>query len=206
MAAEHKNDEVEYNSSSDEDYDPEKDTEIDPQDEIDDVEGGEEEPEDVEELKKEAKQAKNEEKSEKSAEDVDVDALFAELTGLDPTTVSSGAVEKKEEKVYPKTTTSEPSSSAKIYPEKPVASESSEETGLLDAVKSMKKSKTSVLEKSDHDWRNFKTEQNIKEDLESHNRGKGGYLNKMDFLNRTDNRQFEKEKAFRATARKDNGI
>lgn len=90
-----------------------------------------------------------------------------------------------------------------------------------------KRSKTSVLEKSDRDWKSFKTEQNIKvriwkknwffiilakkslifqEDLESHNRGKGGYLNKMDFLNRADNRQFEKERAFRATARKDNWL
>lgn len=115
MASQH--DEDDYNSSSDEDYDPEKDTEVDPQDEvripryrpfiayspeqIDDAEAADEEPEDVEALKKEAKGAKSDDSEEKSKEE-DVDALFAELTGLDPTTLAKTEEKKEEVKVYPK--------------------------------------------------------------------------------------------------------
>uniref|UniRef100_A0A8R1ITB5 Craniofacial development protein 1 n=1 Tax=Caenorhabditis japonica TaxID=281687 RepID=A0A8R1ITB5_CAEJA len=217
-----KNDNDDYNSSSDEDYDPEKDTEIDPQDEIDDDEGGDDE---VEELSQ--KEEKPEEISASSSANVDVDALFAELTGEDPTKLNYGATSssnsddvKKEAKIYPKSI-----SEAKTYPSNGITkTENCDEkleatsqkcqkpavgtkrVGLLDAAKTLsKKSKISVLERSDRDWKHFTTEQNIKEDLESHNRGKGGYLNKIDFLNRADNRQFEKERAFRATARKDTG-
>ncbi|CAB3407224.1 unnamed protein product [Caenorhabditis bovis] len=76
--------------------------------------------------------------------------------------------------------------------------------GLMEAALTMsKRSKISVLEKSDRDWMAFKDEHKLVEDLESHNRGKGGFLNRMDFLNRTDNRQFENEKNMRAISRKD---
>ncbi len=64
-----------------------------------------------------------------------------------------------------------------------------------------KKNKLSVLEKSKLDWNNFKETEGIREDLEKHNRGKDGYLEKQDFLQRTDLRQFEKEKALRSSSR-----
>ncbi|XGW20691.1 hypothetical protein V3C99_004016 [Haemonchus contortus] len=65
-----------------------------------------------------------------------------------------------------------------------------------------KKPKMSVLDKSDLDWNLFKTEKNLKEELETFNRGKNGYLDKMEFLTRTDYKEFEKEKALRNATRK----
>ncbi|KHJ95153.1 bucentaur or craniofacial development [Oesophagostomum dentatum] len=65
-----------------------------------------------------------------------------------------------------------------------------------------KKPKMSVLDKSNLDWKSFKEENNLKEELETFNRGKNGYLDKMEFLSRTDYREFEKEKAVRSMTRK----
>ena len=42
----------------------------------------------------------------------------------------------------------------------------------------------------------------LQEELSTHNKGRDGYLNKVDFLQRTDLRQFEKEKNMRTTQRK----
>ncbi|KAK7602425.1 hypothetical protein V9T40_008014 [Parthenolecanium corni] len=65
-----------------------------------------------------------------------------------------------------------------------------------------KKNKLSVLEKSKLDWDTFKRAEGIHEDLQTHNRGKEGYLEKQDFLQRTDLRQFELEKAMRTSSRR----
>uniref|UniRef100_G3MKW5 Craniofacial development protein 1 n=1 Tax=Amblyomma maculatum TaxID=34609 RepID=G3MKW5_AMBMU len=67
-----------------------------------------------------------------------------------------------------------------------------------------KKTKMSTLEKSKLDWDRFKHEEGISEELKSHNRGKGGYLEKQAFLQRTDERQFEIEKGQRAKSRSAN--
>ncbi|EDW61770.2 uncharacterized protein Dvir_GJ22228 [Drosophila virilis] len=64
-----------------------------------------------------------------------------------------------------------------------------------------KKKKMSVLEKSQLDWKSFKSEEGIDEDLRTHNKGKDGYLERQDFLQRTDVRQFEIEKSLRQTRR-----
>lgn len=60
-----------------------------------------------------------------------------------------------------------------------------------------KKPKLSTLEKSKLDWNTFKDEQGISDDLKCYNKGKNGYLEKKMFLERTDNRQFEKERDMR---------
>lgn len=65
-----------------------------------------------------------------------------------------------------------------------------------------KKPKMSILDKTSLDWDSFKTEANIADDLATHNRGKNGYLNKIDFLERTDLREFEKKKNIRNAQRK----
>lgn len=65
-----------------------------------------------------------------------------------------------------------------------------------------KKPKMSVLDKSNLDWANFKTEHNLQEELETFNRGKNGYLDRMEFLTRTDYKEFEKEKQLRNASRK----
>lgn len=124
MTSELKNNEEDYNSSSDEDYDPTKDTDFDPKDEvsipryrpfiahspqqIDDQEECEDGiDEEVEHLKNE-KQSDDHtsEKANSTEGSVDVDAIFAELTGLAPKPVvndtSSKNIPKTEERVYPK--------------------------------------------------------------------------------------------------------
>lgn len=64
-----------------------------------------------------------------------------------------------------------------------------------------KKNKLSTLEKSKLDWDRFKKEEGIEEDLQTYNKGKDGYLEKQDFLERADLRQFEIEKGLRASRR-----
>ncbi|XP_055529257.1 craniofacial development protein 1 [Wyeomyia smithii] len=76
-------------------------------------------------------------------------------------------------------------------------------TGGLGSVLSQigKKNKLSTLEKSKLDWNSFKRTEGIEEELQTHNKGKDGYLEKQDFLERADLRQFEIEKTFRQTNR-----
>ena len=60
-----------------------------------------------------------------------------------------------------------------------------------------KKSKLSTLEKSKLDWNQFKQENDLTEEINNFNRGKNGYLERQDFLQRTDLKQFEIEKDLR---------
>ncbi|TSS72708.1 Craniofacial development protein 1 [Bagarius yarrelli] len=60
-----------------------------------------------------------------------------------------------------------------------------------------KKPKMSTLEKSKLDWDSFKSEEGITEELAIHNRGKEGFLERKNFLERVDQRQFELEKNVR---------
>lgn len=64
-----------------------------------------------------------------------------------------------------------------------------------------KKPKISTLEKSKLDWDRFKKEENIEEELASYNKGKDGYLERQDFLQRADLRRFEIEKEIRTIER-----
>lgn len=60
-----------------------------------------------------------------------------------------------------------------------------------------KKQKMSTLEKSKMDWDAFKSEEGISEELAIHNRGREGYVERKNFLERVDHRQFELEKSVR---------
>nr|XP_046217704.1 craniofacial development protein 1-like [Oncorhynchus gorbuscha] len=60
-----------------------------------------------------------------------------------------------------------------------------------------KKQKMSTLEKSKMDWNAFKDEEGIGDELAIHNRGKEGYVERKNFLERVDHRQFEQEKKVR---------
>ncbi|XP_058810177.1 craniofacial development protein 1 [Phymastichus coffea] len=74
--------------------------------------------------------------------------------------------------------------------------------GLLNILsKISKKSKVSTLEKSKQDWNEFKEEHNLNEEITNFNRGKNGYLERQDFLQRTDSRQFEIEKILRTSGK-----
>lgn len=76
-------------------------------------------------------------------------------------------------------------------------------TGGLGAVLGQigKKTKISTLEKSKLDWNSFKRQQGIDEEIQTHNKGKDGYLERQDFLQRTDLRQFQQEKNLRLSKR-----
>lgn len=65
-----------------------------------------------------------------------------------------------------------------------------------------KRAKISTLEKSKLDWDNYKKQENLEEEISNHNRGKGGYLERQDFLQRADLRQFEIEKRMRSASRR----
>ncbi|XP_005109892.1 craniofacial development protein 1 [Aplysia californica] len=60
-----------------------------------------------------------------------------------------------------------------------------------------KKSKMGTLEKSKIDWDSFKKKEGIDEDLKIHNKGKQGYTERMAFLSRADQRQYEIERDLR---------
>lgn len=60
-----------------------------------------------------------------------------------------------------------------------------------------KKQKMSTLEKSRLDWDTFKDEEGIGDELAIHNRGKEGYVERKNFLERVDQRQFQLERAVR---------
>lgn len=92
-------------------------------------------------------------------------------------------------------------SNGNVGPSKPFPGRSS--GGGLGAVLSQigKKNKLSTLEKTKLDWNSFKRNQGIEEELQTHNKGKDGYLERQDFLQRADVRQFEIEKTFRQTTR-----
>ncbi|XP_063705901.1 craniofacial development protein 1 [Culicoides brevitarsis] len=75
-------------------------------------------------------------------------------------------------------------------------------SGLANALNQLeKKGKTSTLELSKLDWMNYKKDQGIEEELQTHNRGKNGFLERQDFLQRTDLRQFKREREIRQSKR-----
>lgn len=65
-----------------------------------------------------------------------------------------------------------------------------------------KKNKLSVLQKTHLDWTSFKSKEGIDEELQTFNKGRDGFLERQDFLQRTDLRQFEIEKSLRQSKRK----
>ncbi len=65
-----------------------------------------------------------------------------------------------------------------------------------------KKKKMGCLDKSKIDWDSYVEENDMKAELETHNKGKDGYVERMAFLERADLRKFEKEKEAREKTRK----
>ncbi|XP_070501837.1 craniofacial development protein 1 [Chironomus tepperi] len=103
-------------------------------------------------------------------------------------------------------------SSNTAKPVKPIAGSTSSlgikrpSTGGLSSVLNQlsKKNKLSVLEKTKLDWDGFKSKEGINEELKTHNRGKDGFLERRDFLERTDYKQFEIEKSLRMSSKRSN--
>ncbi|TRY74756.1 hypothetical protein TCAL_00739 [Tigriopus californicus] len=65
-----------------------------------------------------------------------------------------------------------------------------------------KKKKMGCLDKSKMDWDSYVNKEGIKEELTTHNRGKDGFVEKQEFLERADLRRFELEKTAREKTRK----
>ncbi|XP_058835767.1 craniofacial development protein 1 [Topomyia yanbarensis] len=115
--------------------------------------------------------------------------------------VTKNITVSKEEKVLPKPALASVSSNLRGGPPRPLLGRPS--GGGLGSVLNQigKKNKLSTLEKTKLDWNSFKRTEGIEEELQTHNKGKNGYLEKQDFLERADLRQFEIEKSIRQTSR-----
>lgn len=70
--------------------------------------------------------------------------------------------------------------------------------GILEKIN--KKPKLGTLEKSKIDWDEFKLKEGIEEELKIHNRGKQSYIERMNFLQRTDQKQYEIERDMRLSS------
>lgn len=103
---------------------------------------------------------------------------------------------KKESSTQEEDKDKEQSSSPDNLPPGPSAKRPPGLSGLLGRIGG-KKPKMSTLEKSKMDWDAFKSEEGITEELAIHNRGREGYVERKNFLERVDHRQFELEKAVR---------
>ena len=55
-------------------------------------------------------------------------------------------------------------------------------------------------DKSKADWDRFVAAEGIREDLATHNRGRDGYLERRSFLERSDYREFERERDIRLSS------
>lgn len=61
--------------------------------------------------------------------------------------------------------------------------------------------KPTILEQATQDWNKVKVEENLEEELKQATKSKSGYLDKQSFLQRSDLRQFEKEREIRDRTR-----
>lgn len=94
-----------------------------------------------------------------------------------------------------KTQTDEKTTTSKIPPKGPTKRPGGGLNSILGQIN--KKNKITVLEKTKLDWDHFKKAEGLNEELQTFNKGKDGFLEKQDFLQRTDVRQFEIEKNLR---------
>lgn len=75
---------------------------------------------------------------------------------------------------------------------------------LLKNLKSVDKKnqkKPTILDQAAADWKKCKVQENLEDELKQATKSKTGYLEKQNFLERSDLRQFEKEREIRDRAR-----
>lgn len=63
---------------------------------------------------------------------------------------------------------------------------------ILEQIK--KKQKLSVLDKTKKDWGEYKEDKGLEEELDAYKKSSNQYLDKVSFLQRTDFREFERER------------
>lgn len=66
--------------------------------------------------------------------------------------------------------------------------------GLEDLLSSLKKKKMSTLQKSQLDWQNYKEKEGLEDELKQATKKKDGYLDRKAFLERTEIREFERDR------------
>ncbi|GAV04805.1 hypothetical protein RvY_15028 [Ramazzottius varieornatus] len=64
------------------------------------------------------------------------------------------------------------------------------QTSSISGLLNKDKKKMSTLDKSQMDWQKYKTANNLTEEIQQFNKGKGGYLDRKDFLDRASLREF----------------
>lgn len=67
-----------------------------------------------------------------------------------------------------------------------------------------KKSKLTVLQKTSLDWNTYKLEQGISEELQNYNKGRGGFIDRQRFLQKSDVRSYEIERDLRMSKHRKN--
>lgn len=148
-------------------------------------------------------------KNDQSAKKVTVSEIF-EFAG--ETVVVSKEVDQNSEEVQKdrgKTTLShasicdEKKSPAKDIPKESHSSGVKRSSGLGSVLGTImnKKQKLSTLQKSMLDWKSFKKDKGIEEELDQHRRSKDSFVEKQAFLQRADVRQFEIERDIRLSSR-----
>ncbi|ESO01708.1 hypothetical protein HELRODRAFT_192237 [Helobdella robusta] len=114
-------------------------------------------------------------------------------------TTSSASSSSTSSSTTLKTSAAAPPSSSSVFSKLPGPKRPS--GGLNSLLENFqKKPKMSVLDKSKLDWIGFRKDEGIEEELQQHNRGKNGYLERMAFLQRTDLRQYELERNLRMSS------
>lgn len=86
----------------------------------------------------------------------------------------------------------------------PVVARKSNPCDLLKNLKSVDKKnqkKTTILEQAAQDWSKCKIQENLEDELKQATKSKTGYLDRQLFLERSDLRQFEKEREIRDRVR-----
>lgn len=89
-------------------------------------------------------------------------------------------------------------------PKPPVIMRKSKPCDVLKNLKSVDKKqqkKPTILEQAAQDWTKCKVEEKLEEELQQATKSKSGYLERQNFLLRSDQRQFEKEREIRAKIR-----
>lgn len=89
-------------------------------------------------------------------------------------------------------------------PKPPSVAKKSNPCDLLKNLKSVDKKtqkKPTILEQATQDWNKCKVEEKLEDELKQATKSKSGYLDKQNFLQRSDLRQFEKEREIRDRVR-----
>lgn len=93
-----------------------------------------------------------------------------------------------------------PSTASDGGPKPPVVVRKSKACDLLKNLKSVDKKqqkKPTILEQAAQDWSKCKAEEKLEDELSQATKSKSGYLERQNFLLRSDQRQFEKEREIR---------